>query len=281
MLCPIQISRECQKILYLRKDVPLKRQKRPRKEPSYILQLLSFLYVHRSDTLWAEPEVKEWLQQTLNETVPMFADSSNADVAFGLQIWRKSLYPNNAVPQGILRHVLVSDIQSLRSLLPQSVLNSQSFAFDPLPPGPGFDDEYFKAMYDGGGKPTGRRGERNTSSGQSDREGGDFVRRLLQYLQSGGESGRGLDPDTEAAVIAQLEQFAAVRGDGMLPGVFPGMHDEEDEVDGPEPRQAGNAGIMNFFRGLWQAAPQGQPTAAETDSYEGSEDGENRHTNTL
>lgn len=244
---------------------------RHRKQPSYILQLLSHLYVHRSDTLWAEPEVKEWLQQTLRDTISALSDKNNEDVAFGLQIWRKSLYPDDAVPQGILRHVLVSDIQSLRSFLPQSVLNSVSFTFDPLPPGPGFDDEYFRAMYDGGRKPAGRTAAQNGSTNEEERNRGDFVRRLLQYLQTGGEGGRGLDPDAEAAVVAQLEQLAAARGDGMLPGDFPGAEDEEDDEHNDMPHTQ-SAGIMNFFRGLWQASPQAGQTAAEAESQHDSDD---------
>lgn len=233
--------------------------------------------MHRSDTLWAEPEVKQWLQQTLRSALPIFADKSNGHVSFGLRLWRQSLYPNNAVPQGILRHVLVSDIQPLRSFLPQSVLNSMGFTFDPLPPGPGFDDEYFKSMYEGGRKVGGSRSENSASSHASDRDdNGDFVQRLMQYLQTGGEGGRGLDPDTEAAVVAQLEQLAMAGSEDALPGDFPGAHDEEDDEDSDRPAAA-NGGVMDFFRGLWQTNAQAQGQAdneeADSDSVDG-DDGE-------
>lgn len=166
------------------------------------------------------------------------------------------MYPKNAVPQGILRHVLVSDIQPLRSFLPQSVLNSMSFTFDPLPPGPGFDDTYFRSMYEGGKQPAGRRSE-SRRAGDAQGNQGDFIQRLMQYLQSGA-NGQGLDPDTEAAVVAQLEQLAAARGEDVLPGNFPGApgeydgHDDEDGAEHSGGDNAANPGIMGFLRGLWQ-----------------------------
>ncbi|KAK9897024.1 DUF654-domain-containing protein [Cystobasidium minutum MCA 4210] len=229
-------------------------------KPSYIIQLLSHLYVHRSDTLWAEPEVKDWLQQTLRTMTPLFEDSKNPHVLFGQRLWYESMYPKNAVPQGILRHVLVSDIQPLRSFLPHSVLNSMSFTFDPLPPGPGFDDAYFKSMYEGskqsGNRRTGIAGANNTRGDQ-----GDFIQRLMQYLQSGA-NGQGLDPDTEAAVVAQLEQLAGARDEGVLPGNFPGVEDEDSDDAEDEGRRtehnAPNQGLMGLLRGLWQSNGRAQ-----------------------
>ena len=237
-------------------------------KPSYILQLLSHLYVHRSDTLWKEPDVLDWLLATARSTAPLFAsEPSHPDIRFGEQLWAQSLYPKNGVPEGILRHVLVSDIQNLRLFLPQSVLNGLQNTYDPLPPGPGFDDAYFRAMYDAGaGSRTGARGATSRpgagagtgagARGETDSQG--LVNRLMQYLQAGGGAGEGgrMDPDTEAAVIAQLEQFAAAGRGGGVPGQLPGADGSDDEAAADEAQTAG--GMLDFFRTLWggQQGPQ-------------------------
>jgi hypothetical protein len=252
----------------------------PSTKASYILQLLSQLYVHRSDTLWNEPEVKQWLQQTVRAVTPTFTNTSHPDVAFGLQIWRESLYPKNAVPQGILRHVLVAEIQPLRSFLPQSVLNSMSFTYDPLPPGPGFDDAYFKSMYDAGGK----RAQGGRSQGAADNpldDSAGLVQRLLQYLQTGGPGGQALDTDTQAAVIAQLEQLVDTRGNGLLPGQLPGLDESDDDADeesAPAGEQA-NRGLMDFFRGMWSNNAQAQTDNGAGDDSNAEDDGEDEREN--
>lgn len=257
--------------------------------------------MHRSETLWKEPEVLEWLQQTARTTAQTFTSSgtgsvTDPDIAFGAALWQKSPYPKNAVPEGILRHVLVADIQPLRLMLPQSVLNSQSFTYDPLPPGPGFDDRYFSAMYEGSGgrmsrtggvDPSSRRrgGGRGVGDGQESADG--LLQRLMQYIQSNGGA-QGMDPDTEAAMIAQLEQFAAAAGhdgDGRgLPGDFPGLEGEEsgsmdEEVDedqegsgpgtrrGQEAPSEGARGMMQFFRGLW-GAQHGIGSGSRSDDHQ-------------
>lgn len=192
----------------------------------------------------------------------MFADSNNPHVQFGMRIWKESMYPKNAVPQGIMRHVLVSDIQPLRSFLPHNVLNSMGFSFDPLPPGPGFDDAYFRSMYEGGRKPESSRSNRGNQDTRQPGAAGDFIQRLMGYLQSNGE-GQGLDPDTEAAIMAQLEQLNVNR-EGLVPGNFPGASDDDGEdEEGDVPRQ--NAGLVDFFRGLWQTNAQQPRPAGSTD----------------
>lgn len=96
-----------------------------------------------------------------------------------------------------------------------------------------------------------------------------MVRRLMQYLQRGAD-GRGLDRDTEAAVVAQLEQFAAAGGEGGFPGDFPGMQDSEDDDDG-EATNVMNGGILDFFRGLWQTNSGPPPRDNASETQEGSD----------
>jgi hypothetical protein len=250
-------------------------------KPSYILQLLSHLYVHRSDTLWKEPEVLDWLLATARSTAPLFASApSHPDIRFGEQLWVQSLYPKNGVPEGILRHVLVSDIQNLRLFLPQSVLNGLQVTYDPLPPGPGFDDAYFRAMYDAGaGSRPGGRGASSRSGAATGTLAGEatdsqgLVNRLMQYLQAGGGAGEGgrMDADTEAAVIAQLEQFAAAGRGGGVPGQLPGADGSDDEAAGDEAQTAG--GMLDFFRTLW-GGQQGAQQAAAVDNVDSDEEEE-------
>lgn len=216
----------------------------------------------------------EWLQATVRATAPSLdSQPDDPDVAFGRTIWKKSAYPKGAVPEGILRHILVADIQPLRLYLPQKVLNSVSNTYDPLPPGPGFDDDYFKPIYQGG------RNRRSQASGYG--PGGQtegMMDRLMQFLRAGGAEGEDMDPDLQAAIIAQLEQYtAAGRGDAGLPGNFPGAQEDgsgdeqEQEQEGDAAQAAAAGGMMDFFRGLWGRGSEGQaqtpPTAAESAVY--------------
>lgn len=264
-------------------------------KPSYILQLLSAVYVHRSETLWREPEVMAWLGRTIRASGPLFSTSSHPDIQSGLQLWSQGSYPNNAVPEGILRHVLVAtDLpQSLRSALPRTVLSRGLLnAYDPLPPrdGGGFDDRYFAPLYsDGRARGTSARG-RGTGQGDPTGDAG-LLQRVMQYLQrvagdpAAGGAEEDMDPDTQAAIIAQLEQFAATgRGNAALPGGFPGASngdetqtDEESEGDdvveqdqqqpdirrqaGSNEQRTGADAVGGFLRGLWggQQAPQPRP----------------------
>ena len=218
------------------------------KKASYILQLLSQLYVHRSETLWREPEVLEWLLEVSRSTAGLFSKEPNhPDIAFGRQIWQNNLYgANNAVPEGIYRHILVSDIQPIRLYLPQAVLNSMTNVYDPLPPGPGFDDNYFRTMYEGGRRPAGQ-GARG--GGQAGQQG--LMQRLMQALQGGGGGGD-IDPDTQAAIMAQFEQIAAARGGGGMPGAMGTEGSDEEAGSGEEQTeaQAQAGGLLDFIRGM-------------------------------
>ena len=228
--------------------------------------------MHRSETLWREPEVLEWLLEVSRSTASLFAkDPDHPDVAFGRKIWQNNLYgANNAVPEGIYRHVLVSDIQPIRLYLPKSVLNSMTNVYDPLPPGPGFDDEYFRAMYEGGRRPASTQ-----RGGQASQQG--LMQRLMQALQAGGGGGEGgdIDADTQAAILAQFEQMAAARGGGGMPGNF-GEHADQEEVEGSEEgeaeAEAQAGGFLDFIRGMMGSR---QPANAVAQAEETESEDEN------
>ena len=204
----------------------------------------------------------EWLKKIVTATSSIFtSEPSNPDVAFGKNLWSQSLYSKAAVPEGILRHVLVSDIQSLRTFLPREVLNSVSLTFDPLPPGPGFDDNYFKALYDGNLKRRGGPAGSALISPPTQANSDSFLQRLAQFLRMNAR-GQNMDADTEAAVIAQLEQYASAARDEGMPGDFPEIQANDDEGGGPHAA----AGVVDFFRSLWEGQQQQQPEHAGRDS---------------
>ena len=209
------------------------------RKPSFILQLTSALYVHRSDTLWREPEVLAWLNATVRDAAKVFeSDSKSKAIEAGLSAWNQQIYPNGGVPEGILRHVLVSDVTQLRAFLPPNVLASGlANAYDPLPPrdGNSYDAQYFAATV--GSRADSRQQAATNDARQSELQG--LFQRMMQYLQTAqGPDGEALDPDTEAAIIAQLEQFGGMNGaaaighteDG-LPGGFPNGDDNEASED--------------------------------------------------
>lgn len=219
--------------------------------------------------------------ETARSTAPLFTtDSSHVDVAFGQEIWQRNLYgANNAVPEGIYRHILVSDIQPIRLYLPQTVLNSLTNVYDPLPPGPGFDDDYFRSMYEGGRQSGSASGPR---AGASSQQG--LMQRLMQALQAGGGAGAGgdIDADTQAAIMAQFEQIAAARGggeEGAMPGNLAGGDEDEneEESDAEAEAQVEAGGFFDFLRGM-MATRVRQPVQAEptTESESDREDASDR-----
>lgn len=78
-----------------------------------------------------------------------------------------------------------------------------------------------------------------------------------------------MDPDTEAAVMAQLEQFAA-SARGGVPGEFPGSEDADSDAEAGT-SGAGAAGVVQFFRGLW-GSQQSPSVGEQRDVAQESED---------
>lgn len=91
---------------------------------------LTALYVGRSWTLWKEPPVMLWLEESVKAVLrrvdtkdPLVEDSQSK---------RKQRY--QSAPRNIHRHVLLSEIKEAVSTLPLEVTSQPVMGFDPLPP---------------------------------------------------------------------------------------------------------------------------------------------------
>lgn len=111
-------------------------------------QLLTHIYVARSESLWREPGMSSWLTSTLRDSWPVL------EAAYSKGTWSRSSAMSELAREGIYRHVLVSDLpdtlrQTLIGLMPKTITSDSGMlnAFDPIPPqGEGastYDDAYF------------------------------------------------------------------------------------------------------------------------------------------
>ncbi|KAJ1945105.1 hypothetical protein FBU59_002410 [Linderina macrospora] len=105
------------------------------------MQLMVTLFVERNFPLYRTPEVTRWLQEGLLLALSRIANDASlassgkewyGDAAKYETIRRK--FGTYVVPENICRHVLVADMESLKSALPENIRNMETFAFDPLPP---------------------------------------------------------------------------------------------------------------------------------------------------
>ncbi|ORX68500.1 DUF654-domain-containing protein [Linderina pennispora] len=105
------------------------------------MQLMVTLFVERNFPLYRTPEVTRWLQEGLllaleritNDELGMQKDLKRDEDIAKRKEFRKKLCTYN-VPENICRHVLVADMEALKSALPEEIRNMETFAFDPLPP---------------------------------------------------------------------------------------------------------------------------------------------------
>lgn len=210
--------------------------------------LLTHIYVLRSESLWKEPGFGEWLRST---AMSLF-DVLIADFDLGKKRKTQPGVASHNTRQGIYRHILVSDVpdtvrQQLIAYLPPSITGSseQMDAFDPVPPTSSslpssasevdvevesvtrYNDEYFAPIM--------AEMSSSRSSGQRGGEGGagmmQAFRRALQGL--GGLQGwdaamENMDDETREDVMAQVMQMAQAAQQGGMPGGF------GDELQGTE-----------------------------------------------
>lgn len=204
-----------------------------------IREILAQLYAVRSDSLWKEGDLKDWLRKSVNEA---WGESQKGAT------WKLPPPPSTeAARSGIWRHVIVADMpdalrQQLLSQLPRSITSDSSNldAYDPLPPtGPGttrIDDEYFSPLFVRG---SGARA-RSTVPGEAEEGQEDngmvgriaaFANQLRRYFQQGGA---GTDPHATALAAAAA---LAPDEEGERQQAMPGGFDENDpEGDGTEQR---------------------------------------------
>lgn len=75
---------------------------------SYLLSLLSELYVVRSSPLWKEPTTLAWLHKTVNAVAPSLDDSTSVDVKRGEKLWTEGPWPKGLAPAGVIRAAYIS-----------------------------------------------------------------------------------------------------------------------------------------------------------------------------
>ncbi|SJX66563.1 uncharacterized protein SRS1_16791 [Sporisorium reilianum f. sp. reilianum] len=238
-------------------------QLRTRFDPAHdtLPDLLTHIYVLRSDSLWKEPGYAEWLRST----AMALADALVTDFELGSK--RKSAAAVAALTtrRGIYRHVLVSDVpdtvrQQLVAYLPPEITASsaQMDAFDPVPPSARagvlgspsthidaevehvtrYDDEYFAPIM------TELSSTRSRGATEADARAGGMMHALRRALAGlGGVHGwdaalDAMDDETRQDVLAQvmhMAQAAQQQGaEGGMPGAF-AVAEEEAEMAAARP----------------------------------------------
>ncbi|EGD77270.1 hypothetical protein PTSG_08364 [Salpingoeca rosetta] len=126
----------------------------------------------------------------------MESDESAKQETEQLAEWRKQQFPH--MPINILRHVIMSGIESTVALLPPAILNGTTFAHDPMPPPDGIN-EYEQQQQQEEMRQTRRGRHGNGGDGGGD---GDALAPWRAFLQS-------FNPNFNAEATEQDEQRMA------------------------------------------------------------------------
>ncbi|EST06850.1 Transcription factor 25 [Kalmanozyma brasiliensis GHG001] len=224
--------------------------------------LLTHIYVLRSESLWKDPGLGDWLRSTTLALSPALIEDFNRPKQ------NRQTQPASAshrTRQGIYRHVLVSDVpdtvrQQLIAYLPPSITGSseQMDSFDPVPPTgeevTRYDDAYFApvlsslpAQRDGG------RGEGMMAA----------FRRALQGLGAGqgwDAAMENMDDETREEVMAQVMGMAQAQRGGGMPGGFGGEEDEQEDGEMEAAGQGAFGAIRAAMDAIWGGRGQPQET---------------------
>jgi Transcriptional repressor TCF25 len=251
----------------------------PTAEGDSMPELLTHVYVSRSESLWREAGMSTWLTKTIKEVWPTLEKS------FESNQWNRACVTYEKARLSIYRHVLVSDLpdtlrQTLIGLMPKEITSDSSKlnAFDPLPPqGEGttsYDDDYFATM----------RSRRNVAGMDGEEMDGPAAAGMMDRLMQALRGVRGLegwgaameqmDDESRQDVMAQIMEMAAQgqnAREGGMPGGLEGLDDLEEQ-EGEGINQAG-PGTFNALRGfldrMWGTQPQ--PESEEEDLNEEGE----------
>lgn len=209
--------------------------------PSYVISLLSQIYVTRSAVLWKEPTLLNWLKTTIISSAPFINDSTKAAVRQGEEFYHQGLYPTGFAPAGIIRAATLCEIPAVRPYLPP--VNGTTYSYDPLPPtrtskvATFYDDNYFEEIY----------GNRNESSSRTASRGVNqqtvgMMENLARLLGLGGEGGAiDIDAGLRAELLEELEELRL--GAGAVPGAF------------PEGEEGGGGALMDRLMGMFRGNP--------------------------
>ena len=263
-----------------------------------LADLLTHIYVLRSESLWKEAGYAEWLRSTAMSLSDALMADSEADAKK-----RKAnapIAPHNT-RQGIYRHVLVSDVpdttrQQLIAYLPPQITASseQMDAFDPVPPTSKlggssevekqvetvtkYDDEYFAPVMS---ELSSR--SRSAGGGAGAEAGGGMMQAFRRALQGlGGLQGwdaavEGMDDETRQDVMAQVMHMAQAAQNADIPGGFREEHEGqgeegEGEGEGEGEMEAARPGAFGAIRAAMDAIWGGGGAAADDGQEEAEED---------
>jgi hypothetical protein len=95
------------------------------------LEILVNLYVERSNSIWKEPNVLEWLKQTVKSILLKSVNENEQNLKEKGMMIRKTKYPT-PIPLSILRHVFLCDIPNV--IVPTEYRAATMLANDPFPP---------------------------------------------------------------------------------------------------------------------------------------------------
>ncbi|PWN36223.1 DUF654-domain-containing protein [Meira miltonrushii] len=256
----------------------------PTAEGDSMPELLTHVYVSRSESLWREPGMSSWLTKTIKEVWPSLEKS------FESNQWNRACVTYEKARLSIYRHVLVSDLpdalrQTLIGLMPKEITSDSSKlnAFDPLPPqGEGttsYDDEYFAAMR------SRRYGAGADEDDYVDMDGpaaAGMMDRMMQALrgirglEGWGAAMEQMDDESRQDVMAQIMEMAA-QGQNAREGAMPGGLDVPEQ-EGEDGNQAGpNPGAFNALRGFLDRMWGTQPGEAVEDELEGEGESDEEH----
>lgn len=114
------------------------------------VRLLETLYVERTHTLWKAPAVLEWLQRNANTIVVQLHLSSQSEKAgtqkdtggsstsslhaMAEEATKRRQTHYHGLPRNMLRHVVISEFDSILSLVPPTSDLHGVRAHDPIPP---------------------------------------------------------------------------------------------------------------------------------------------------
>ncbi|GAA5880701.1 hypothetical protein JCM16303_004317 [Sporobolomyces ruberrimus] len=208
------------------------------KNPSYVLSLLSELYVARSGPLWKDPASLSWLRKAVTAATLLLDDSTLEDVQVGEKLWSKGAWDEGVAPAGIIRAAFISDIASIKPYLPPSTRSGTTYSFDPLPPtstnATFYDDSYFSSLYAATNSRRRGRGVAQRQAGGGARNGGDVAAAMRDGLarmlgMGAGEGAMALTPELREELMRELEMLGGAAG-GM-PGGFGDAQDSEEEEE--------------------------------------------------
>ncbi|WVN89752.1 uncharacterized protein L203_104982 [Cryptococcus depauperatus CBS 7841] len=228
--------------------------------PSNVIHLLSQIYASRSESLWKDGDRVTWFESQLpialanlhSETSRLARD----DILALIQAPRDPVDESINVPLFICRHVMCTESTSWLGFLPPLVVSRPFNSFDPLPPTTAisaYDNMYFAGI---------RPSRRGLDRGMEDGAGGawrlmdTFFQQVFDIVQQNPDNWRQQAEDIWAqmarendirripenernVMFEQLMQLAenvadglrAQRtGNGIMPGGFPGIMDNEDET---------------------------------------------------